>query len=62
MIEVELTTKQGEHVTSVSLIPMNPLPEIIQWGSRFFVEVEGKNKQRPIYREAFAIFTNHDPK
>jgi len=62
MIEVKLTTKQGEYVTTVNVIPMNPLPEIIQWGSRFFIEVEGKTGKMPTYREGLAIYVTDEPR
>jgi hypothetical protein len=36
MIKVILHTREGEYVTTVDVPPMNPMPEIIIWGSRVF--------------------------
>lgn len=58
MIEVDLLTRTGEYVTTASVPPMNPMPEIIQWGSRFFTQADNGAKPRLIYKEAFCVFAD----
>jgi hypothetical protein len=37
MEEIKLYTKDAGYVTTVTVAFMRPKPEVIQWGSRFFV-------------------------
>jgi len=52
MIEAKLLTRTGEYVTTVFVPPMNPMPEILQWGSK----QEKDLLHRPIYREGLCYF------
>ena len=51
MILVKLTTKFGEFVTNVQVPPMQPMPEVIGWGSRIFVYVDDTQ-----YKEGIIYF------
>lgn len=35
--QTELFTRMGQYVVTVLVPPMNPPPEVIQWGSRYFM-------------------------
>lgn len=40
-MEIKLLTRDGGYVTTVSVPPFNPPPEVIMWGSRVFVRQPG---------------------
>lgn len=46
MQQVELYTSTGGYVTTVSCPPMNPMPEVIQWGSRYFIRKDVVKQQQ----------------
>jgi hypothetical protein len=56
MIEAKLLTRTGEYVTTVLIPPMNPAPEILQWGARFFTQVDNGPKPGLVYKEAFCCY------
>ena len=52
MIETKLLTRDGEYVTTVRVLPFTPMPEVIQWGERYFVRQGDDNgHDTPEYRE-----------
>lgn len=65
-MEVELTTRSGDHVITLTIPTFKFPPEIIVWGERHFARYLGPAGHlvtdvrllpgRPIYREAFAYF------
>lgn len=42
MIEVTLYTREGQEVTQVTMPPFLIPPEVILWGSRYFVLRDGR--------------------
>ena len=51
-----LLTKSGDFVTRVDVPPYDPPPEIIAWGTRFFVR-----QQNGEYREGLVWASNDEP-
>jgi len=38
MTKIRLFTSIGRYVITVNILSMNPMPEVIQWGSRIFIK------------------------
>jgi hypothetical protein len=53
---VRLETQTGEFVADVGLPPFDPLPEVVIWGSRFFVLAHTQHNGGAWYCEALAYF------
>ena len=45
--EVRLLTRKGEFIRKANVLTMTPLPEMVSWGSRFFV----RTGEKPDYYE-----------
>lgn len=55
MVKIPLLTKDGGYVSTVLVLPMNPMPEILVWGSRSFVKIVD-TPEKLEYREGLAIY------
>jgi hypothetical protein len=53
MMPTVLLTRTGEPVTAIEVPPMEPPPEIVCWGSRFFVRNAAGE-----YREGFCYLAS----
>jgi hypothetical protein len=55
MIEQKLFAANGDFVVTALIAPLDPKPDLIIWGSRFFLWCEPCQK----YKEGFAVVTFH---
>lgn len=57
MMKINLSVPSGEHVATVEMLCLQPLPPIVCWGSRFFEFKPGDDATlRPEYSEIFCYF------
>lgn len=55
-MKVELLTKSGEYVYTVTILPYKLMPEAILWGSRFFIKRDDQK-----YYEGFVHMVIEQP-
>jgi len=63
MLAIRLEVSDGGYVTDVEILPFDPLPEVVVWGTRYFVLHRAlfTAEEKPVYREAFAYWVPPTP-
>ena len=61
MVSITLRTASGGFVSKQSIPQFNPMPEVIKWGDRVFVQPFDFDPMAPVYVEGLCFTVSTSP-